>query len=158
MTKIFKTTLLAGGLLLPCIAVGQTADHILVSTANGKKAYSMEEVRSIIVQEEGIVVNTATSTSNFSYEDLISLKFLDAATGIYQPSLTVNDFTLEALGDIIRVKGWNANRTTTVRIFSINGRNVMQLKGWSGADIHLASLPSGIYIANIDNQTIKIKK
>lgn len=61
-------------------------------------------------------------------------------------------------GGIVKVPGWDSSRRAAVHVYSIGAQLLYSQADWNGADIDISSLPKGIYVIKIENQSTKIKK
>lgn len=108
-----------------------------------------------------IALTNGTNQSDLAYEDVAKLTL---GTGPVNGIASTHD---EATGlslyptvaaDKICVNGWNNAEQSTVTVYSTGGSLCIRIDNWSGQPLDVSSLPTGLYLLNINNQTLKFYK
>ena len=94
----------------------------------------------------------------FELKNVSSIKFAEstAVQSVEQASAIV--VTPNPVRDNLVIKGGEELYGSAVSIYSVTGANVMQLSSWQGEAINISHLPAGVYIINIQSETIKFVK
>ena len=61
-------------------------------------------------------------------------------------------------GRSVRINGWGDRGAASLEIYGLNGGKEVNVSGWDGSVVDVSSLPHGIYILNVGNETAKFRK
>ena len=94
----------------------------------------------------------------FELRNVSRIKFAEssAVQSVEQASAMV--VTPNPVKDNLVIRGGEGLYGSAVSIYSVTGANVMQLSSWQGEAINVSHLPAGVYIINIQSETIKFVK
>lgn len=143
------------------LSVGaQAQDKVVVNKKDGgKQAYEMEKISKITFQEDAytIVGKDNSDMATVSYADTKTITF-ELVDGIEQIVNTERGkMKIIKQGNTITVEGFNGN-DGRVAIFSLDGTMMQSNNAWRGDAISVESLPAGIYVININGQSLKFTK
>ena len=96
-----------------------------------------------------LIVNLTTSASpeTFTLTDIGKITFSESGLTVY----TADGITVPyAYGEV--------RNTARAAVYSISGTAVMSIDKWDGTPIPTDGLAGGVYIFNVDNNTIKFTK
>ena len=102
------------------------------------------------VGSQKVIPLTAVKSLQFAPNDATGLMNLQA-DAVAGPAVTVQS-------GIVKVSGWDASRRASVYVYGVGGQQLYSQSGWNGSDIDISSLPKGVYIIKIENQSTKIRK
>lgn len=145
-------------LLLPalaiCLSVPAQADDLQYLTAGYnrvEKSIELATIHTITFENDNVVVSTTAGPVTFPVAQMEKLFFSSTPTAIRE--LKERSKSLSYVGGVLKVQG-----TGVLRVYSISG-NLQRLANVRGAaNVSLESLPQGIYIIQMGNETIKIQK
>lgn len=156
--KLFKLFAFLVLLLTPGAIFAEAV--LLVELQDGSiHRYEAEKKPIVTISDKALVISTPSTSVEYAKEDFARLFFEQQSSSIDDVSITKNKPTL-----LVR---YIDNETLEVctdchgllRLFNINGSLVNTENVTDGsAIIDLSAIPSGIYLLNISNQTIKISK
>lgn len=163
--SLLKSSYMRKLLLLAAVSffgIGAYAqDNVVVTTSGGKQqVYNTDAVKSITFEGTTMKVNkTDKSVSdNFNLVDVEKITF-NLANGINNlpvgEKLTV---TSPAGSNVLYINGYDAAKKNKLGIYDVSGKAVKNLSKWAGEPIDLSSLPKGVYILKVNNNTIKFRK
>lgn len=161
MRKIFYA-LLALPLLSVQPALAGDGDNLVVKTKSGAKEASLDNVQKIVFSGDSMSVVLKSGTDTYAFEDISSIAF-GTTTGI-EPVVagkgTESKLLLHVLqdGNTLSVSGWTPGHAANVEIYTVGGALSRTVKGWSGSNIDVASLPKGTYIIKIGDKGAKFIK
>ena len=117
--------------------------------------YALDDTKSIFFgTDEFTFTFYSSSDTSFKFDEVRSIKFGNGVPSSVQAVETNDDdIMLSYSGGILTVGGCDNQSVLTV--YDITGRTVLSRKVNGSAEISLSSLAAGIYIANINNTTIK---
>lgn len=148
---------------LTALAMSATADDtqliVNLTTSTSPETFTLTDIGKITFSESGLTVYTADGiTVPYAYGEVRNMKFSDIPTGI--GSVTADDNGLKAYyrNGRLGVDGWKAGTTARAAVYSISGTAVMSIDKWDGTPIPTDGLAGGVYIFNVDNNTIKFTK
>ena len=154
MKKMRNIATLLLFLALSFSAVAQNSLAVYLNDGTSA-SFSIEEQPKITFSGEIFNITSANATMDFSRADVKNFKFEErTSTAVETPttgSATVTD-------DGIRIDGLSQN--SSVALYNIAGKVLQTITATDGScTISLKELPSGIYLINYNNKTIKyIKK
>lgn len=127
--------------------------YLTVKTNSAEKSITLATVQKITFDTaKGLVlVTTSEGTVEFPQSEMQKMFFSATPTAIEK--MPAKSEALQTNKGVLEVKG-----NGLLRIYSSNGTLVQMAKVEEGANISLKSLPKGIYIVNMGEQTIKINK
>ena len=114
---------------------------------------TFEGANMVITPKEGsqkTIALTAIKDFKFTPNSTTSLLTLQKEA-VVGPEISVKS-------GIIKVEGWDTSRTATLSVYSVGGQQMLSISEWKGADIDINTLPKGVYVIKIENQTTKIRK
>ena len=143
-------------------AVGaQAQDKVVVNKHNGdSQSFEMSNVRKITLSETGmnIIGTDGTTNATVNYIDIKTITF-ELVNGIEQVVNTEQGkLTLLKDGNYIRIKGFNGENGK-VAIYKSDG-TMVETATFTGADlaIGIEDLPRGLYILNVNGQSLKFTR
>lgn len=162
--KHFKLLALIALLLVPSVVMAEesTSTVLVVELQDGDvHCYEAKKKPIITFNNDAVIVTTGTSSFEYA-KNVFSRMFFkkqeietginDVVANYHRPSITfryIDDETIEVLTEL---KG-------LLRMYNLNGQLVATKNVTNGtAFISLSEIPSGIYLLNINNQTIKFCK
>lgn len=145
-------------LLLPvlalCLSATVQADDLQYLTAgynSVEKSIELATVQKITFENGNVVVLTTDGPVTFPVTQMEKLFFASTPTAIDE--LKGQTGSLAFVNGVVKVQG-----SGVLRVYSISG-NLLRLANVRGtANVSLESLPRGIYIIKMGNETIKIQK
>lgn len=138
--------------LLLMISMSLMADSYLTITYNGtNQNISLPTVKRISFQDNYVKVTTDDGVHSYPISVVERISFTDSPDAIkalpeQAENLTYKNGTLAVKGD-----GF-------LRIFSTNGSLISIANVKEGANVSLDNLPAGVYIVNMGDKTIKVRK
>ncbi len=150
MKKAF--ILAAAALLSTAPMVADDYNYLTVTCTNAEQSISLPTVQKITFTDGNAVV-TASDGQTYTYplSELQKMSFTANATAI--KALPTQEKNLTYKGGTLNVSG-----TGMLYIYNAAGVLVQMAQVQDGARINLGTLPKGIYVASMGQQTIKIKK
>ena len=136
-------------------------DKVVVNKNSGDmQSYEMSDIRKITFGDNSIVVvaQDGSATATISYDEIKKITF-ELADGIEQVvSTEQGKLTLLKEGNTIRIKGFNS-KEGRLAIYSANG-TMVESSTFSGDNLSVGidNLPDGLYILNVNGQSIKFTK
>lgn len=145
------------------LAASATADDkVVVVTASGENSYPIGEVQRIDFSAGALtVLKTDGEGTTYAFDQVKRIVFDQAPTSIEKPAAMQQQrltLTVSADGSTLRVNGWQQGQSASMELYSAGGGSVARQKGWSGETVDIASLPHGVYIIRVGNQTAKFRK
>lgn len=125
---------------------GNVALQVMLS--NGKaEVFKLEEKPAISFSPDEMLISTSSLSSSYPRTDVQTMMFLDnAATA--RPSLSYDSVSYSYENGVFTCAGHE------IAVFNVNGERVET----SRDSISISSLPSGVYIINVNGRSIKIMK
>lgn len=148
-----KAFILAAAALLSAAPVAaDDYNYLTVTCTNAEQSIALPTIQKITFANGNAVV-TATDGQTYTYPlaELQKMSFTATATAIKALPTQEKDLTYK--GGTLTVSG-----TGMLHIYNAAGVLVQMAKVEDGARISLDTLPKGIYIVNMGEQTIKVKK
>ncbi|MBO6296134.1 MAG: T9SS type A sorting domain-containing protein [Prevotella sp.] len=136
-------------------------DKVVVNKNSGDmQSYEMSDIRKITFGDNSIVVvaQDGSATATISYDEIKKITF-ELADGIEQVvSTEQGKLTLLKEGNTIKIKGFNG-KEGRLAIYSANG-TMVESSTFSGDNLSVGidNLPDGLYILNVNGQSIKFTK
>ena len=150
MKRIFLAALLLTGSLA---LMADDYQFLTVAHSSVEKSIELASIQKITfeVAAGNVVVTTTEGEVRFPISEMEKMYFSTTATALEALPLKSEGLTLK--GGQLKVKG-----DGLLRIYAANGtvQRMAQVQG--EASISLENLPKGIYIVNLGDQTIKIRK
>ena len=121
---------------------------------------SLDEVKSLVFNESGFSVNPlkGQSLGTFDFSKVSKIEFVSETTGIGDLIANPSRLGLSVSRSSLKVTGWNAGESATVALYSMSGQCCYQDNSWSGEVINISTLPSGVYVLKVNNETFKFSK
>lgn len=152
-------SLLVIGVLSPV----QAQDQMIVTMKDGgaEQTFMLADIGKVFFESENVLVKQkSASTSSIPLTSVLSIKFSDSTvTGLRTLGNDAdNTLRITIAAGTINVLGWDSSRQTTAIIYSTSGTMAYANRKWNGGAISIESLPQGVYILKINNQTFKFSK
>lgn len=153
---------MAAALASPTSVFADDDGFIIHLNNGGADAFKFSETKKITFEGDGFtVIDTQTNTKgSYFFDDVAKITFENVTTGI-QGVVTGSEglqFFMNNDHSQIMVDGLSADERNTMRIHTVAGTTVMNSSRFNSNSIDITSLPEGIYILTINNQTFKFKK
>ncbi|MCD8301408.1 MAG: T9SS type A sorting domain-containing protein [Prevotellaceae bacterium] len=149
-----KTVILAS-LLLATVSLAARADDgysYLTAVYNGaEESYELATVQKITFEEGYVVITTSRGEARLPQSEMEKMYFSSVATTVDQ--LPVQSQSLRMEGGLLRASGEGL-----LHIYNTAGQLVQMASVEGEMNISLATLPKGVYVANMGDETIKIVK
>lgn len=147
-------------LMLAMLVVGlgawaQTKDALKLTLTDGTSTYYKLSDRPVLTFNDGSMhITTPSIGTSYPLADIKEYRFVDATVGIRQPSAGEQP-ALQVVqeGDDIIIRGMQGSAT----LYDMAGHQLSVSTGVNSR-ISLSGRPAGIYIININHQTIKVTK
>lgn len=159
--KLFKLLAFLAILTIPSIASAEGIVPALVIELKDGSVHRYEATEKPIVtfSENAVVISTGIASSEYSNDEFARFYFQEATSSIEeiaveepQPTITIRYIDEQMLQVSAECDG-------QIRVFGINGALVLTETLCNGtAIIDMSSISAGIYIININNQSIKFRK
>ncbi|MGN0233855.1 MAG: T9SS type A sorting domain-containing protein [Bacteroidaceae bacterium] len=147
-----KVLILVAALLCAAPIVADEYNYLTVTCTNAEQSISLPTVQKITFADGNAVV-TASDGQTYTYPltELQKMTFTMNPTAI--KALPTQEKGLTYKGGTLRVTG-----TGLLYVYNSAGVLVQMAHVKDAANINLSSLPKGIYVVNMGQQTIKVKK
>ena len=162
MTNNLKTLAFSAAMLVACgSAYADGGSTITIHTATNQNTYAISDVNQLTFADKSfsVVMKNTSETPAFNFADVKKITF-KVATGINNNTLNESagklSYTLN--NNLMTITGANTGNANNVSFYTVSGVRCMQLNSWRGEQINISSLPAGVYIVKVNNQTIKFKK
>ncbi len=160
--RFFLLLLLLAGLWLP--AKAETVMKVNYWSANQMvtEEFALDGTSAIFDNNQGMQVNFGASrlVMGFAIADVVSIKFGEpeptgvsttmAATGSPKPTYRNHTLGVEP--------GGSQPGSMSMLLCSADGRTITSNPAWDGSPIDVSSLPRGVYIFKVNNNTIKFTR
>lgn len=150
MRKLFLSLL-----VLSCSLLAKAEDKTLIITFsdNTTQTFVLSTLPQISMANDKMTITTSSTTAEYDLYKVKTFTFGTVATGIQNVG---NNASISMKGDKIIVSGINAK----VRIFAIDGKAVSTtpIQADGQTIIALDTLPTGVYIINVNGKSVKISK
>lgn len=148
-------------LALTNMAQAQSSLYVYLNDGDDETVVSLADIDKITFEGASMVITPKTgSQKTIALTAIKDFKFT--------PNSTTSLLTLQNEAEvgpkisvksgIIKVEGWDTSRTATLSVYSVGGQQMLSISEWKGADIDINTLPKGVYVIKIENQTTKIRK
>lgn len=157
MKKILYSVVISFMLVMGAYA----QDNVVVNKNNGgSQTFDMSTIRKITLGDNSltVVAQDGSETATISYDEIRKITF-ELANGIEQVVETEQgNLTLLKEGNTIKIKGFNG-KEGRLAIYSANG-TMVESSTFSGDNLSVGidNLPDGLYILNVNGQSIKFTK
>ena len=148
-----KTFILAVAILLSMAPLAADEyNYLTVTSTSSEQSISLPTIQKITFSEgNALVATTDGQTYTYPLSELQKMSFTATATAI--KALPSKADKLSYKRNTLRVNG-----TGILHIYNAAGMLVQMAHVKDGANINLGTLPKGIYVVNMGEQTIKIQK
>ena len=104
----------------------------------------------LIGQDESII-------DSFDFSNVKKISFINESSveSLIKSKLLV---TPNPVRDDLVIKGAESVKDAELNLYSITGNHIMRINSWNGESIDVSHLPTGIYIINLNSETIKFVK
>ena len=144
-----------------CWSTMQAQVKLVVHSVDGSfLEASLGEVKSLAFNESGFAVNSleGQTLGNFVFGNVKKIEFVSVATGVGEVVETSSKLGLSVSRNALKVTGWVANESAPVQIYGVSGQCLYSDADWNGSVINIATLPSGVYVLKVNNETFKFRK
>lgn len=149
MKKYFCTILLA---LATQFAVADDYTYLNVTRTSGEASITLSTVKKITFTNTNIVITTTNGDVTYPLSEMQKMQFSNTAVSV--ESLPKKSSDLRYKGGVLY-----ASQKGLLRVYNAAGTLVSVASiEQDGAKVNLASLPRGLYIVSLGEQTIKITK
>lgn len=157
----FKSSWFAAVALALLTSLGAQADDtetwLVVEQGASHSPFAISGVQRVNFGDDALTVVEADKESAFDYTTVSRISFTqNEPSAIDKPATSSNTLKLSSNDGCLTVAGLDA--PTQLSLYSQSGASVMQINGYQGASVSLSSLPNGIYVLKVNNQTFKIVK
>lgn len=126
---------------------GNVALQVMLN--NGKaEVFKLEEKPAISFSPDEMLISTSSLSSSYPRTDVQTMMFLDNVATTARPSLSDDSVSYSYENGVFTCAGHE------IAVFNVNGERVET----SRDSISISSLPSGVYIINVNGRSIKIMK
>ena len=171
---IYQTTIMMkkmSKILLPVVAVlfalpakadGEVTLQVVANDTEdaeiGRSPVTLES-KLYFTDKEVEVYSGETLSAVFDYSGLKTLTFVyDSTTGISpEGALAQLRLRQNPVDDNLGFVGF-ADELASLTISALNGETIVSIPAWKGEDIHVGSLPAGLYLVTVNNTTFKFIK
>jgi len=156
-----KQVLIASTLLCSTlITQAATLQNLIVQQKNGAQTtYTLSTVRKINFTGSTMsVVKTDATQADFTLSNVQNLQFGSSTTAIKEASNAGLKGYPNPVKDAFNVAG--ISKVENIALYNISGNELplSYSQKTNGIQINTASLPQGLYLLRVNNQTIKIQK
>ncbi len=155
-------------MLICAIACGwhtlRAQDKLVVYPANGHGSNWEKELSGIreitfsdteltFIDTQGQAINTS------AYQEISKIVFSLSGTSIPANQMAASLMLYpNPATDYLQVVGWDTDKKADIAIYSVNGQLLQSIHEWIGTPIPVSSLPHGLYIFKINDQSFKFRK
>ena len=137
------------------ISAEDAVSSLLIKLNNGQTVtIQLDQLPVVVFDKEKLQIATTEAQFEYAYADVAGFDFDEKTTGIDQ--LNANQTRLRSLGN----GEWAIDGGGSISIFDLTGKrydaNVRNVGG--SAIISLSSMPAGVYVVRMSNQSFKIVK
>ncbi len=155
-----KTTLLTAALLLMAGATAKAQTDVVVTKLNGEEQkFDLADVSKFYFGDGAMNVVTlpAGTATALNLSDLMNIRFVSRTNAIDNIAGNGNQGVKFAYdGNRLSVSGMD--NAASAAIYSADGRKMMGADHWDGTPVETTSLPKGVYIFKVNNNTFKFIK
>lgn len=154
----------SGLLLLGAVGVcsstlrAQSYDYLTFAYGGVEKSVSMSSLKKLMFTDGQVVAVTAEGNVTMPQHTMERMFFSAKATDIRPTTPSENTtLTYDALSGCLRINGGTAAQT--LRLFTVNGMLIRELAvSAEGDNVSVTGLPKGVYIAKLNDITLKFSK
>ncbi len=155
-----KTTIAAVAMLAMTGVTATAQTQVVVTKHSGEQQkFELADIGKFYFDESAMNVVTlpAKTVTALNLTDLVCIKFVSKTDAI--DNITGNDnqnirFAYD--GNMLSASG--ISETASASIFSADGRKMMGTEHWDGTPVETSTLPKGVYIFKVNNNTFKFIK
>lgn len=147
-------------LLLGTAGMAYAQDYVQVVVGGDEQNYALDQVARIEFASEGVTVVASDETGDtYLFEDNLEriLFHPTVQTGVANVKDDRMTLFVARDGNHISIRGWSGV-SDRVSIYDINGRRLINIADWAGADIDVSSLATGVYVITVGDKSTKFKK
>lgn len=135
------------------VAKAEDYKYLTVATSSQESSIELATIQKIMfdMTKETVIVITSEGEVSFPQKEMQKMFFSEAATAI--ETMAAESDNLQLAGGVLNAKG-----NGLLRIYNAAGALQRMANVEGSAKISLGNLPAGVYIINLGNQTIKVKK
>lgn len=145
LKQIFTGILLTLSL---CVSADDYA-YITAKTTSAEESFNLTEVKKITFTATSAILSTTTGDIVYPLTDFS--RFYFSATPTDVRNMKAESSSLRYQGGVLEVKG-----TGLLRVYSDNGRLMSVAKVKGSASVSLESLPTGLFLISLNEETIKV--
>lgn len=156
---VFKTlTLLAFLIGLATMATAQTSVNLIITKTNGEEQSFLLSDQSQLSFENGeyLVIDDGTDNTITYPLDQIRKMVCSEILGASEENASKPQVFPNPSRDSFIIR--NLQGVSTARIYALDGRLVQSFEATEGLVVNIAELPSGMYLLNLNGQTLKLMK
>ncbi len=148
-----KKRLLIAALLTAVSLCGMAQEYKYLTAAyNGvEQSFELATVQKITFEDDNVVVTTSQGIMSLPLGEMEKMFFSAEATAISSLKSTGKSLTMD--GNLLRVSGKGY-----LYIYNTEGQLVRMAHADGDMSVSLSSLPKGVYIVSLGDETIKITK
>lgn len=120
---------------------------------------NLGDVKSLAFKETGFNLSSKANQllGQFAFKDVKKIEFLSTTTGVSDVIANSSQLGLNISHNALKITGWNGN-STPVNIFGVSGQCYYNEANWNGSEIDITTLPTGVYVLKVNNETFKFRK
>ncbi len=161
-----KNKLLAGliaFLVLPAFCRAEQQEGMVIYLTDGtKQEMAFSGIRKLTFADNqfGVVGTSEGATdANFAYSSVRKIVFDLKSAGVGKVEASAQwVVSPNPVVSQLSVVGYDAAEAASVAIYSMDGQLRRSIANWDGTPINVESLPSGIYLLTLNDQTFKFVK
>ena len=130
---------------------------VVHSPSGSTEETALDQIKTLVFDTQGFKVNGWESQilHNYPFSDVRIITFNKSTTGIEETRNAQEALKVKLLGTGLTIEGWPAGQEADVAIYAVNGRCCYRQAQWQGESIDVSSMPVGVYILKVNQQTLK---
>ena len=150
--------------LMLSVATVSNADKAIKIHSYDTEAQPIEYLLSDITKIKFASTNFSVETSEdvagqaFYLKDVSKITFGESSSVEVAERATAAVVTPNPVKNNLVVKGGQELYGSDMNIYSVTGMQVLRVAAWQGETIDVSQLPAGVYVINIQSETIKFVK
>lgn len=155
-----KKTIAAVALLVMAGAAAKAQTEVVVTKlSGGQQKFGLAEIGKFYFTDGAMNVLTLPSkaVTALSLSDLLNIKFVSKPNAIDNVNGSDSQGVKLAY-DGSRLSASGLDGAASAAVFGTDGRKMMGAEHWDGTPVDVSSLPKGVYIFKVNNNTFKFIK
>lgn len=154
--------MMTAALLLACVLPAVAVPPKILVDSGREGAQPQETGLSVDTKitftTSGLQIDNGGNVSSFAYGDVAALRFVTNATSTAVTGAE-GAYALRhnPVQDMLEISGYDGT-AVPVNVYGTNGSRVLAIAAWHGESIDATSLPAGVYVITIKNETLKFIK